>query len=638
MTHSEKRILEFGPFQLDATERVLLREGQSVPLTLKAFDVLLLLLENNGHIVEKDELMNRVWAGSFVEEGNLKVTVSMLRKALEDNGGPNRYIETVARRGYRFIAPVKESASNRVNFMLHERTRETVTIDEPVVMGQLAPRSRTFYLAAGALLLALGMVGGFFLFRSRNQSAALGAGELPIKSIAVLPFKPLVAGNRDEPLELGIAETLITRLSTSRAIDVSPTTSVRKYMSMDQDPLVAGRELNVDSVLDGSLQRDGDRLRVTVRLVRVADGRTLWTERFDERVTEIFTLEDRVAQRLVASLEVGLSGKQRELLVKHYTDNIQAYQLYLKANYSSQLEDKFNKSLEYYQEAVKLDPHYALAYVALADIYERLALQAFRRPADTFPKAKAAATRALGLGEELVDAHIILALCELNYEWDVLEAEKELKRAIELDPNNSWAHSAYGTYLRSQGRFDEAINENKRSADLASTDAAPAEVSNVGWSYFYAGKYDEALSQYKLALRLGPRFPWAYLGMGRAYFQMGKYEEGITALNSAISFSQGHVRTIAALGHQYAVMGKRVEALKIIDDLVGLSNQKYVPPYYIAVVYAGLGDRDQAFAWLERAYDDRQPGMMFLEHEPYFDRIRSDPRFADLVRRVALKT
>ncbi|HSB27079.1 MAG TPA: tetratricopeptide repeat protein, partial [Pyrinomonadaceae bacterium] len=221
---------------------------------------------------------------------------------------------------------------------------------------------------------------------------------------------------------------------------------------------------------------------------------------------------------------------------------------------------------------------------------------------------------------------------------DVLEAEKELKRAIELDPNNSWAHSAYGTYLRSQGRFDEAINENKRSADLASTDAAPAEVSNVGWSYFYAGKYDEALSQYKLALRLGPRFPWAYLGMGRAYFQMGKYEEGITALNSAISFSQGHVRTIAALGHQYAVMGKRVEALKIIDDLVGLSNQKYVPPYYIAVVYAGLGDRDQAFAWLERAYDDRQPGMMFLEHEPYFDRIRSDPRFADLVRRVALKT
>jgi len=638
MTPSEKRILEFGPFHLDATERVLLRDGQPVPLTLKAFEVLILLVENNGHIVEKGELLNRVWAESFVEEGNLKVTVSMLRKALEDNGDANRYIETVPRRGYRFVAPVKTTISGDVALVVHERTRQSVTIEEPVVIAHRSPRTRALYFAAGAVLIVLGLIAGFLVVRNRNQSSAVAASDVPIKSIAVLPFKPLVAGNRDEPLELGIAETLITRLSRSRAINVLPTTSVRKYTELDQDPIAAGRELQVDSVLDGNLQRFDDRLRLTVRLVRIADGKTIWAERFDEKFTDIFVLEDQIAERLVASLEIELTGKQRELLVKHYTDNAEAYQLYLKANFSSRREDRFNKSLEYYKEAVRLDPRYALAYVSLADTYTKLAQQAYRRPVDSFPNAKAAAMKALELDEDLVEAHIILGLYELSYEWNALAGEKQLKRAIELNPDHSWAHSAYATYLRTQGRFDEAINENKRSADLASGPAVAAEISNIGWTCFHARKYDEAITYYKRALSLSPRLPFAHLGIGRTYFQMGRSEEALAEVTNAVSFFEGNVRTIATLGHQYAVMGKQAEARKIIADLVELSNRKYVPPYFIAVVYAGLGDRDQTFSWLERAYQDRYPSLAFLEYEPYFDRVRNDPRFADLKRRVGVKT
>jgi len=633
MSPSSPKIFEFGPFRLDASERVLLRDGRPVPLTLKAFDLLMLLVENNGHIVEKDVLMNRVWSGSFVEEGNLKVTISMLRKALEDNQDGNRFIETVPRRGYRFVAEVNQNTQERADLFVHERTRESITIDELPVTAGKSQHGRRVYVF-GLALVMLATITGFVLVKNRNRMRGLNANPAPIKSIAVLPFKPLVADNRDESLELGIAETLITRLSSSRAINVSPTAAVRRYARLDQDPIAAGRELHVEAILDGSLQRVGDRLRVTVRLIRVENGEILWTERFDEKITDIFSLEDRIAERLVSSLPVKLTSEQHEMLVKHSTENSQAYQLYLQGNYSSRREERLTKSLEYYEEATRLDPSYALAYARLADAYTRLALQEYLRPLKSFPKAKAAAIKALELDDKIMEAHITLGSYWLDYEWNASAAEREFKRALELDPDSSWAHSAYGTLLRKLGQFEEAAKENKRSAELWPTNAA--ERSNVGWVYFYAGKYEEAISHYKQALDLNPRFPWAHLGISRAYFQLRRYDDAAAALKDAVTFSEGNVRTIAALGHQYAMTGKEAEARKVLGDLEELSKRKYVSPYFIAVVYAGLGDREQTFNWLEQAFAERHPSMTNLAREPYFDRVRADRRFTNLRRRVGL--
>lgn len=633
MTPSTKKILEFGPFRLDGVERVLLRDGQPVPLTLKAFDVLLLLVENNGHIVEKDELMNRVWAGSFVEEGNLKVTVSMLRKALGDNQNSSRYIETVPRRGYRFVASVRDIAET-VDVVVHERTRERVTIDELTTVPDASRRGRSPYLIAGLLLIVLGIVFGSVLLRSRNEASFRSASKLPIKSIAVLPFKPLVASNRDEALELGIADTLIMRLSSLDALQIPPTNSIRKYNRFDQDPVTAGRELRVDSVLDGSLHREGDRLRVTVRLVRVSDGETLWAEQFDENMSQIFSVEDRVSERLMGALAVKLTGEQREMLVKHYTKSSEAYELYLKGNYSSQIEAELNKSLEYYERATKLDSGYALAYAELADVYIGLSRQHFLRPAESFPKAAAATTRALELDERLVEAHTTLGIYKFFYEWNSAEAERQFKRAIELDPNNSRAHSEYGSYLANIGRFDEAINERKRAHDLDPTSAV--EFSNLAFTYDLAGKYDESLAHFEQAIKLNPLSPWPHFGISRVYYHLGNFEEAIAENNYAMTLSDGSLNTICVLGYLYAVTGKRNEARKVIADLEERAKKKYVPPYLIAIVYAGLGDREQTFIWLDRAYEERHWGMTHLANDPVFDRVRPDPRFANLMRRVGL--
>jgi tetratricopeptide (TPR) repeat protein len=389
----------------------------------------------------------------------------------------------------------------------------------------------------------------------------------------------------------------------------------------------------VESVLDGSLQRAGDRLRVTVRLVRVSDGQILWTQRFDESFTEIFAVQDRVSERVVAALAVRMTGEQREILVKRYTNNTQAYEYFLNGVYSSSSEEGRKKSIEYFQQAIDLDPGYALAYAAMANSYVTLgSASGFLSPQETFPKAEAAVRKALELDDTLSDAHRVLGAYKMNYEWNWSEGEREFKRATELDPNNDGAHSEYATYLVRVGRFDEAIALRKRASDIAGPSAFPV-IANVGYPYYYARQYEEAIKYFQRALELNPRFARGHLAIGQAYVQMGKHEEAIAQIKKAISFRED-TRFIAALGHAYAVAGKRAEARKVIDDL--LSKGKYVSPYFIACIYAGLGERDQVFAWLDKAYQERHPLITWIHVEPMFDGIRSDPRFTDLVRRVGI--
>lgn len=634
MTTPAHRIFEFGPFRLDPAERVLLRDGRPVPLTLKAFDVLLLLVENGGHLVEKDELMNRVWAGSFVEEGNLKVTVSMLRKALDDTNGGARYIETVPRRGYRFVAGVNSADAESLDLVMRERTRETVTIHAEGMVTDRPKTSRLPFLVVAALLIVLTIVGGLFLLRNWNRPATSTTTAAPIKSIAVLPFKPLDTGNRDQSLELGMADTLITRLSGLKEVVVRPTSAVRKYDGLEQDAIAAGREQQVDAVLDGSLQRSGDRLRVTVRFLRVADGQTLWTDHFDENFTDIFAVQDRVSEKVVGLLAVRLTEQEQMLLTKRNTDSAQAYELYLKGNHSSATEERLKKNIEFFQRAIKLDPGYALAYAGLADSYMKLGgPHGYYAPRETFPKAKETLLKALEIDETLTEGHELLGTYKLFYEWDWAGAEREFRRAIQLDPNNGGAHERYGSYLQSMGRFDESLAEKKLAQK--SDPINPVFIANVGGTLLFARRYDEAIELYRAALELNPNYLWAHVALADTYVRKGMYEEAITEINKALSV-EGNTSTIALLGNAYALAGRHDEARKLLGQLEALAKRKYVPPFFIATIYIGLGEKNQAFDWLEKAYQERHPHLVQLKVQPVYDPIRSDPRFANLVRRVGL--
>ena len=656
MLEQKQQIYRFDNYRLDVRNRELLRDGKPVALPGKAFDMLVVLVENRGRLIQKDELFSRVWPDQIVEESNLTVQVSAIRKALGERKEHPNYILTVPGHGYRFTGNLisLDAEEEEVVIERHAISRLTVeTESSDAAENSLAkslstqniahptsvevkgstrrrPVGRRALLFGGLALLALSL--GVFFVLKRSGSADRGAATAPIKSIAVLPFKPLVAGSRDESLELGMAETLIMRLSGLPEIKVPPTNAVRKYSGLEQDAVAAGRELQVESVLDGHIQKAGDRLRVTVRLVRVADGQTLWTERFEQNFTEIFAVQDSVSEQVAAALAVRLTGEQREALVKRYTNNTQAYEYFIKGLYSGGTEEGRKQSIEYFQQAIGLDPGYALAYAAIADSY--ITLGSFLSPHDTYPKAAAAARKAIELDDTLSDAHRTLGSYKLNYEWNWSEAEREFKRAIELDPSNDGAHSAYGSYLITIGRFDEAIALRKRASDLAGPSVFPV-IANLANACFYARRYEEAIKHYQRALELNPRFTRARVALGMTYVQMGKHEEDVAEIKQAISL-RDETRSIAALGYAYAVAGKRAEARKVIGDLTELSKQKYVSSHFIAGIYAALGEPDQAFAWLEKAFAERHPSLTLIGVDPVFDTIRSDRRFTELVRRVGL--
>ena len=635
MSTPASRIYEFGPFRLDTAERVLWRDGQAVPLTLKAFDVLALLVENSGHIVEKNQLMSRVWAGSFVEEGNLKVTVSMLRKALEDNNGGARYIETVPRRGYRFVSGVKELTAG-IDLVMHERTRETVTIQQEQMLGRRSKGSSVPLLLGGASLIILGIVGGFFWLRNRTPPIAPTVSASPIKSIAVLPFKPLDVSNRDQSLELGMADTLITRLSGLKEIVVKPTSAVRKYVTLDQDALAAGREQRVDAVLDGSLQRSGEHLRVTVRFLRVADGQTLWTERFDENFTDIFAVQDRVSEKVAGALAVKLGGEKGTRLGKQATKSSEAYEFYLKGRY---FWNKFTpadhqKAIEYFDQAIAKDQSYAVAYVGLADTYGASATNGWLRPHEAYPKAKLAVQKALSLDGTLAEAHATFGALTMFYDMDWVSAEREYKRAIELNPDYEITYEVYSYLLCALGRPGEGVEMARRG--LEANPLSGPMANDLGLAFYQARRYEEAIAQYEKTLEMEPNRGEALLGLGVVYEQQGRYQDAIDEYQKAIKSLGRTSPVLAQLGHAYALSGKRSQAINIISELRKITQNSFRGSYDLAILYTGLGESDKAFEQLNRAYSDRSGWIIYLKVEPQFDSLRADPRYASLLKRINL--
>jgi DNA-binding winged helix-turn-helix (wHTH) protein/TolB-like protein/Flp pilus assembly protein TadD len=638
MSILSKRTYEFGPYRVDTAERVLLRGGRPVALAPKAFDVLLVLVESSGHIVEKDELMNRVWANSFVEESNLKVTVSVLRKALEECG---HYIETVPRRGYRFMASVKELSTDSAALLVRERTTSSFTIEETEEGEELEPgrasapnRKRTRkarMLVAMACMVVVGLaVAGLFLLINRRAPAP------ELKSIAVLPFKPLVPENRDEALELGMADATITKLSNIKQLVVRSTGSILKYRDVEMDPLAIGREQNVDMLLEGKVQRSGDNVRVSVQLVRVRDGLPLWADNFDERFTNIFSVQDSISLRVAQALALKLSGEQEQLLAKRYTHNIEAYNLYLQGRFfwNKFNEDGLKKAIDYYKQAIALDPDYALPYTGLSVAYNVQGAIGIVPPAETWTEARRAAQKAVDLADSLPEAHAALGGVKLLYEWDWPVAEKELKRSIELNPSYAEAHELYGFYFWVVGELDNALSEIKRARDLSPI--SPIINLDLSTTFYYQGNYGEAIKAYRKVQEIDPNMHGPVFIPGQVYERNGEYGRAVEECQTALSAFGRDPGVLSALGYVYGVSGSHRKAQEIIDELEAMWRVRYFSPFVIALAHAAIGNKDQAFVWLTKSYESRDPQIVWLKVEPQFETLRPDPRFQALLRRMGI--
>ena len=595
MSEREKRLYRFGPFSLDAAERRLLRDGDPVSLAPKVFDTLLVLIEDSGRLVAKNALISRLWPDTFVEEATLARNISDLRKALGESAGEASYIETVPKAGYRFVAGVTLAGDQDSTLIVQRKTESRVVVEEEISEGPL------------------------------------------IRSIAVLPFKPLAAGDSDDYLGLGVADALITRLSKLRRIRIRPTSAIARYSGASPDPVAVGRELEVESVLEGNIQRAGDRIRVTVQLVNVDDGASLWAEKLDEKFTDIFAVEDSISEQVARALMLEVTADEHKLLRKRYTDNIDAYQLYLKGRYhwNKRTTEQLKRGAECFRQAIDLDPSYASAYAGLSDSYTLLVIREALPPEEGFKKAKAAAEMALQIDESLGEAQASLAHAMLhNWEW--AGAQNGFKRAIELNPNYPSAHHWYSEYLMATGKLDLAIAEIERAREL---DPLSLIINgHLGDVLFYARGYEESAAQFKKVLELDPNFFVAHISLARAHGQLGNYEQAVVEFDRARSLLPDSLEGSWMLGQLYATWGKQREASAILDGLIEQSKVRYVSPCGIAMICAGLGDETEAFRWLQKAYEVHDGEVFNLKVEPRLDSLRADARYKDLLSRIGFES
>jgi TolB-like protein/Tfp pilus assembly protein PilF len=455
------------------------------------------------------------------------------------------------------------------------------------------------------------------------------------KKVAVLPFRTFDRkGPGDEYLQLGLADALITKLSNLKRVLVRPTSAVRKYNGVDHDALAAGRELQVDAILDGSVQRSGDRTRITVQLVDTQDGASLWAEQFDGSFSDILSLEDAISNRVAQALALRLTADEQTRLTKRYTADPEAYDLYLKGryNFNKRLPDSFPKAIQFFNRALAKDPNFALPYVGLADAY--LLLTLYNQDLDSIPKAKEAVMKALAIDDSLAEAHTSLAQMKEMIEWDWAGAEREYARALELNPNYATAHHWYGTFLMSRGRASEAERELRAAQEL---DPLSLTINSaLADHYYFAREYDKAISQVRKTLEIEAT-PGGEGLLASIYVQKGMLQEAIAIDRKVLSELPDNVISLGSLGYSYGVLGQREKAEEVLRHCEQLAQDRYIPPVTLAVIYTGLGDKDQAFTYLTKAVEAKDPILgATIQVEPRFNSLRSDPRYTDLLRRMKL--
>jgi DNA-binding winged helix-turn-helix (wHTH) protein/TolB-like protein/cytochrome c-type biogenesis protein CcmH/NrfG len=657
MTSQAKRLYQFGPFRLDAAERLLQRDGRPVPLTPKSFEVLLVLVENSGHIVEKDELIERVWSDTFVEEGNLKATVSMLRKALEDGAGERQYIETVPRRGYRFVPAVIEPPDEGAELILERHTRSRIVTEQeeqveespdkvlsPEVLWAPGPQQQSSgrRLSRALSIIILPMIGLTLIYALITNRGGRTEPRDEVKSIAVLPFRPLGLAGDDEHLGLGMADTLINKLSGMGGVIIRPVSAISRYTGLEYDPVAAGREQKVDAVLEGSIQKSGEKVRVTVRLISTVDGSALWTYKSDQQYGDTFAVQDSISQQLAKALTLRLNGEQEGVLRRHYTENAEAYSSYLKGRYywSKRTPADLEKSIKHFERAIDLDPSYALAHAGLADSYAFLG-HVFGQlpPAEAMPKARSAALKALELDEELAEAYASLGNVKLLYDWDFPGAQAAYNRSIELNPSYPLVHQFYAFYKAAvEGQIDQAVAEARRGLEL---DPLSISLNNATAVLLVkAGRFDEAIAQYREALEIVPSSVEAHLGIYEAYEKKGMFREAVDEYEKALKLLGLRLEEVGAYRRAYEEEGIRGHWRHWLRQALARwerGDRWHFICYAIARTYGKLEQKDEAIEWLEKAYKARTGALIWVGKEPDFDTLRSDLRFQDLLRRVGLR-
>jgi len=635
-----------GDYTLSPDAYSLLRGSVLVPISRKRFDVLLYLVEERHRVVTRQELIDRFWDGHEVYEENVTKCISELRKALDDQQKPHRLIETLPTLGYRYIGVVDERIPAEPPALPHSENDQPleppVEVPAPVAAGLVLDGRSPWRRYARFALISVILVSAIFTtvtLANALWSRSFGSADAtePTHSLAILPFKPVSETNRDEFLELGMADALITKLSNLRQVIVLPTPAVRKYRNLAQDPITAGKELNVDSVLDGSIHKLDRRIRVTVRLIKVRDGSFLWGETFDEDFGDIFSVQDSISQRVVSALAVQLGTAEKERIAKRHTENSEAYQLYQKGRFffNKRTPDGVTKSIRFYEQAARKDPNYALAYAGIADSYVAFTHFNVLPSREVYSKAKEAALEALKIDSNLAEAHAALAFSRLLFDWNWRGSEPDFRRAIDLSPNYGQAHAWFAVSLVSAGRMAEAMAEVEKAQSLEPL-SLPIN-AGVGWVSFLARNYDRTIEECGRTIEMDATFGPAYMYRGMAYEQKGMLNEAIADLETARRL-QERPSILGALGHAYAVAGQKDKARTLLRQLKESSATQYFPPYQLALIAVGLGETDDAIRLLEQAHRDRYPWLIHLNPEPRLDPLRSDPRFKELVRKVGVTT
>lgn len=508
-------------------------------------------------------------------------------------------------------------------------TQRAFAKKEPKTVKIREIKLKNLILYGGAvILLILAIVVGISLL-TRHQKA--------IDSIAVLPFENL---NKDPDMEYlceGITDNLIDKLSQLQSLKkVIARSSVFRYKGKQIDAKVVGQELDVDALLISNVSQRGDELSINVELVKTVDNSHIWGNQYKRKIREIFDVQKEISNAITENLRLKLTGDEIKRLAQRYTENRNAFQAYLKGRYywNKRTEENFYKSITYFNQAIEMDPNYALAYAGLADSYSMLASFICLPPQEAFPKARQAAMKALEIDETLAEAHTSLAYIEANFDWDFAGAENRYKHALDLNPNYSTAHHWYGWLLFYKGRMDEGLIELKRAQEL---DPLSLVInSSVAWGYYANSEYEKAIEQCKKALEIDPNFAYVYSVLGKVYVQKPLFGDAIEEFQKAIDLSGTSPQYSAELGHAYALAGKTEEAHRILEELQKFSKQKYADAWDIAMVYVGLGEIDRAFQWLEKALEERAISLKYLKVEPRFDRIRSDQRYKALLKKIGL--
>ena len=620
---------QFGVFELDLKAGELRKQGVKVKLQEQPFQVLATLLERAGEVVTKEELQERIWpANTFVDfDHGLHSAITRLREALGDSSERPRFIETLARRGYRFVSPVK--ALGRA---------EALAVAEKKQFPKPEDRLRRI----GGSVLA-GLLGGAFLLGivlSTNLGGArrwlLRESNPAIRSLAVLPLENLSGDPTQEYFADGMTDALITDLSGIKALRVISRTSSMHYKGTKKSLPQIARELGVEGVVEGSVTRFGNRVRITAQLVHANADRHLWAQTYERDLGDILKLQNEVAQDVAHQIRLQLSPEQSAKLESARPVNPEAYETYLRGRYfwNQRTESALWKSVELFQHAIDLDPNSALPYAGLADAYQVLGSWAFEAasPIEMRPKALVAGQRALQLDPMLAEAHTVLAGGKHGFEWDWKGAELEYQRAIQLNPSYAHAHQWYGQLLCEMCRFDECRAEADRAHAL---DPLNLVMPKDPWAY-WERRYEDAIASIQKTLELDPNFGLERRSLGQVYEQLEMYDGAIRELQHAVDLSGGHPVDLSALGHAYAVSGRREKALQVVQKLRELSSKRYVSGFDVALVYVGLGEKDKAMDWLDKAYQEHSGWMLHLKVDPRLDPLRSDPRFQDLLRRVGL--